>query len=98
VVVSIHWGSNWGYEVTDAQVAFAHALIDGGVDVVHGHSSHHPRPFEVYRDRLVLYGCGDFLNDYEGISGYEAYRSELTLLYLPTLAPDGALRSMSLVP
>jgi hypothetical protein len=27
------------------------------------------RPFEVYRDRLILYGCGDLLNDYEGIGG-----------------------------
>ena len=66
-VVSVHWGSNWGYHVPRAQVRFAHRLIDSGVDVVHGHSSHHPRPVEVYRDRLVLYGCGDLINDYEGI-------------------------------
>ena len=66
-VVSVHWGSNWGYDVPREQVRFAHRLIDDGVDVVHGHSSHHPRPVEVYRDRLVLYGCGDLINDYEGI-------------------------------
>jgi poly-gamma-glutamate capsule biosynthesis protein CapA/YwtB (metallophosphatase superfamily) len=29
---------------------------------------------EGYRDRLILYGCGDFLNDYEGIKGYEEFR------------------------
>ena len=51
VVVSIHWGPNWGYDVTGDQVRFAHRLIDGGVDVIHGHSSHHPRPVEVYRGR-----------------------------------------------
>ena len=50
-VVSIHWGSNWGYAVTREQRRFAHRLVDGGVDVVHGHSSHHPRPIEVYRER-----------------------------------------------
>ena len=44
VVVSIHWGSNWGYDVDPDQVRFAHRLIDGGVDLIHGHSSHHPRP------------------------------------------------------
>ncbi|TVR26755.1 MAG: CapA family protein [Nitriliruptor sp.] len=82
VVVSIHWGSNWGYDVPREQTRFAHALIDGGVDVVHGHSSHHPRPIEVYRDRPILYGCGDLINDYEGIGGHEAYRSDLRLLYL----------------
>ena len=58
-VVSIHWGDNWGYEVPDAHVRFAHRLLDGGVDLIHGHSSHHPRPVEIYR--LVLYGCGDFI-------------------------------------
>ena len=46
VVISIHWGSNWGYEVTAGQVSFAHRLIDRGVDLLHGHSSHHPRPIE----------------------------------------------------
>jgi poly-gamma-glutamate capsule biosynthesis protein CapA/YwtB (metallophosphatase superfamily) len=41
---------------------------------------------EVYRDRLILYGCGDLINDYEGISGHERYRSDLRLLYLATVA------------
>jgi len=31
--------------------------------------------------------CGDFLNDYEGISGYEMFRSDLTLMYLPAIDP-----------
>jgi poly-gamma-glutamate synthesis protein (capsule biosynthesis protein) len=44
---------------------------------VHGHSSHHPKAIKVYRDRLILYGCGDFLNNYEGIAGYENYRGDL---------------------
>jgi len=67
--------------------------------VVHGHSSHHPRAIEIYRDRLILYGCGDFLNDYEGILGYEQYRDDLALMYFADLEPtDGSLRALSLVP
>lgn len=85
VVASVHWGPNWGYDVSRQEVAFAHALVDGGVDVVHGHSSHHPRPLEVYRGHLVLYGCGDFIDDYEGITGYEEYRDDLRLLVLATV-------------
>ncbi len=88
VIVSIHWGTNWGYHISHDEIAFAHALVDGGVDVVHGHSSHHPRPVEVYRGKLVLYGCGDFIDDYEGITGYEEYRDDLRLLYLVSLAAD----------
>ncbi|MFF3328215.1 CapA family protein [Streptomyces sp. NPDC002888] len=85
VVVSVHWGANWGFGVSRDEVRFARALVDGGADVVHGHSAHHPRPVEVYRGRLVLYGCGDFVDDYEGIRGYERYRDDLRLLYLVTL-------------
>ena len=74
VVLSIHWGPNWGFEIPEEHTRFAHGLIDqAGVSIVHGHSSHHPIAIEVYRNRLILYGCGDFLNDYEGISGYEEF-------------------------
>jgi poly-gamma-glutamate synthesis protein (capsule biosynthesis protein) len=86
VVASIHWGSNWDYDVPVDHVRFAHWLVDGGVDLVHGHSSHHPRPMEVYRKRLILYGCGDFINDYEGIEGYEEYRGDLVLMYFASLS------------
>lgn len=97
VVLSIHWGENWGYEIPPEQVAFAHRVIDGGVDVVHGHSSHHPRPIEVYRGRLVLYGCGDFLNDYEGIGGHEEFRGDLSLMYFATVDGDsGALAKLEM--
>jgi poly-gamma-glutamate synthesis protein (capsule biosynthesis protein) len=85
LVVSIHWGANWGYNVPAAHVRFAHRLIDAGVHVVHGHSSHHPLRIELYRGGLILYGCGDLIDDYEGIVGYETYRDDLRLLYLATL-------------
>ena len=99
VIGSIHWGSNWGYEVPRAHVRFAHRLIDGGVDLVYGHSSHHPRPIEVHRGKLILYGCGDFLDDYEGIGGYEGFRGDLVLMYLPTLdGSTGCLKQLRLVP
>jgi poly-gamma-glutamate synthesis protein (capsule biosynthesis protein) len=96
VVVSVHWG----YQVPDEQRVFAHALIDkADVSIIHGHSSHHPRPIEIYRDRLILYGCGDFLNDYEGIRGYERYRDDLVLMYFADLDPlRGNLRALKLVP
>ncbi|WP_030543328.1 CapA family protein [Streptomyces albus] len=98
-VVSVHWGSNWGYGIARQQIRFAHALVDGGADVVHGHSSHHPRPLETYRGKLVLYGCGDLVDDYEGITGYERYRDDLRLLYLAQLEPDtGRLAGLRMVP
>jgi poly-gamma-glutamate capsule biosynthesis protein CapA/YwtB (metallophosphatase superfamily) len=99
-IASIHWGGNWGYDIPHGQRRFAHELIDqAGFDVVHGHSSHHPRAIEIHRDRPILYGCGDFLNDYEGIEGHEAFRDDLVLMYLPSLsASSGALIGLRLVP
>jgi poly-gamma-glutamate capsule biosynthesis protein CapA/YwtB (metallophosphatase superfamily) len=98
-VVSVHWGSNWGYEVDADQVRFARRLIDGGVDLVHGHSSHHPRPIEVFGGKLILYGCGDCIDDYEGITGHRAYRDDLRLLYFASLDPDtGRLAALQMAP
>ena len=62
-------------------------LVRPGRALVDGHSSHHVKPFEVYHGRLILYGCGDWLTDYEGIGGHEEYRPELSLIYFPRLDP-----------
>jgi poly-gamma-glutamate capsule biosynthesis protein CapA/YwtB (metallophosphatase superfamily) len=99
VVASIHWGSNWGYHLDPGQTHLAHMLIDAGVEIVHGHSSHHPRPIEVYRGKVILYGCGDLINDYEGIGGYQSYRDDLRLVYLVRVAVDtGHLIAMRMAP
>ena len=99
-IVSIHWGKNWGYEIPGAQREFAYELIDSGAaHIVHGHSSHHQKGIEVYRGRLILYGCGDFMNDYEGITGHEEFRGALVLGYFATLDPaSGALTALTMVP
>ncbi|MGV7224700.1 MAG: CapA family protein [Nitrospinales bacterium] len=100
VVVSIHWGTNWGYSIPRDQMVFAHRLIDeAGVDIIHGHSSHHVKAIEVYKDKLILYGCGDFINDYEGIGGYEEFRADLSLMYFATVEPStGKLIELQMTP
>jgi poly-gamma-glutamate synthesis protein (capsule biosynthesis protein) len=93
VVISIHWGDNWGYEIPQEQIDFAHELIDcAAVDLVHGHSSHHPKGMEIYKGRLILYGAGDFITDYEGIRGYEEYRGDLTCMYFISFFCQGGMR------
>ncbi|MCL5734605.1 MAG: CapA family protein [Actinobacteria bacterium] len=99
-IVSIHWGENWGYEIANERRDFAHSLIDsGGIDVIHGHSSHHVLGLEVYQGKLIIYGCGDLLTDYEGIHGFEEYRGSLGLMYFPDLEPEtGRLAGLHMYP
>lgn len=100
VIVSIHWGGNWGYSIPSEHSRFAHKLIDDAcVSIIHGHSSHHVKGIEVYKERPIIYGCGDFLNDYEGISGYEQYRDDLSLMYFVSVDPStGKLSNLRMVP
>jgi len=97
-ICSIHWGSNWGYDIAPADVALARALIDrAGIDIVHGHSSHHPKQIAVHRGRPIFFGCGDLINDYEGIADYDRFGPRLVALY--AVAIDGTtIRDVHILP
>jgi len=64
LILSAHWGSNWGYRPPQEHVIFARALIEAGADIIFGHSSHVFRGIEFYKDRPILYGAGNFVDDY----------------------------------
>ena len=100
VVLSIHWGANWVDAVPQAHRRFAHELVDRGiVDVVHGHSAHHPMPFEVHHGKLILYGCGDLINDYEGIESDTPHRQDVGCLFFATVSlGSGRLVRLRIVP
>ena len=100
LAISVHWGGNWGYEIPPCQRMIAHALIDeAGATIVYGHSSHHPKAVELHRGRPILYGCGDLLNDYEGIAGHEQFRGNLALAWFADIeAATGALAALDMVP
>ncbi|QCO99894.1 CapA family protein [Arthrobacter sp. 24S4-2] len=64
LVVSAHWGGNWGADVPPAHRDLGRALVDAGADVVFGHSAHIFRGIELYRGRPLIYSAGDFIDDY----------------------------------
>lgn len=64
LIVSAHWGPNWGYRPQTNHIPFAHALIDAGADVVYGHSCHVFQGIEIYKGRPILYSTGNFVDDY----------------------------------
>jgi len=58
VVVSVHWGLE--AEVLAYQAELAHAAVDAGADAVMGHGPHVALGMEVYRDKPIFYGMGNF--------------------------------------
>ena len=54
---------------------------------------------EVHQGKLIMYGCGDFIDDYEGIAGYESFRGDLSFMYLAEVDPQsGRLSSLVMTP
>ena len=96
IIVSIHWG----FKIHEHFQTFAHRLIDeANVDVIHGHSSHHVRAMEIYKGKPIIYGCGDFISDYEGIDGaYQSLRDDLAFMYFIDISKDKQLQKVVLSP
>lgn len=64
LIISAHWGPNWGYSPPAAHITFAHSLIDAGADIIFGHSGHVFRGIEIYKEKAILYCTGNFIDDY----------------------------------
>jgi poly-gamma-glutamate synthesis protein (capsule biosynthesis protein) len=94
VVASLHWGPNWETVKRPPYREFARWLVDAGVDVVHGHSAHVVQGVEVYRNRPILYDCGDFVDDYVVKPDLHNDRSFLFEL----VVEDGVPAAVRLVP
>lgn len=48
---------------------------------------------------MILYGCGDFINDYEGLPGYEEMRPALALGFVVDIDERGdLLRGVQMLP
>ena len=78
-VVSVHWGPNYRRCPSDEIMSLAHFFVDEcGVDLIHGHSSHHIQGVEIYKGKLIIYGCGDFVDDY-AVDG--EWRNDLSALW-----------------
>jgi Bacterial capsule synthesis protein PGA_cap len=75
-------------------IAFAHAVIEAGADLVLGHGPHVPRALEVYDDRLIAYSLGNFATAL-GIS-IEGNKGIAPIL-LVTLSGDGRFRAGRIV-
>lgn len=64
LMVTYHWGPNMRQRPSQEFVQFAHDIIDAGADIIHGHSSHVFQGIEIYRNKVIMYDTGDFIDDY----------------------------------
>lgn len=64
LIISYHWGPNWDLNPSAELQARAHAIINAGADLIHGHSAHIVQGIEQYNDAFIIYGAGDFVDDY----------------------------------
>jgi poly-gamma-glutamate capsule biosynthesis protein CapA/YwtB (metallophosphatase superfamily) len=94
LMVSAHWGGNWGYTPPAEHIALAHALVDAGADLVFGHSCHVFRGIEWYKHRPILYSTGDFVDDY-AVDPVE--RNDESFIFLLELEANAPVR-LRLVP
>lgn len=94
VIVSAHWGPNWGYTPPAEHVTAAHLFVEAGADVIFGHSPHVVRGIEVHGGRPILYSCGDYVDDY---AVDEVERNDESFIFCLDYEA-GALERLLLVP
>lgn len=63
LVISIHWGKEYGFYRSDMQKKLAYAIIDSGGDLIIGHHPHVLQGIEGYKDGIIFYSLGNFVFD-----------------------------------
>ena len=66
IIVAVHWGDEYDEAPNVYQQKVAHALIDGGVDMLIGHHPHAWQGVEHYKGGLIAYSLGNFLFEHTG--------------------------------
>ncbi|MCL5783983.1 MAG: CapA family protein [Patescibacteria group bacterium] len=95
LIVSAHWGPNWGHRPQPEHIPFAKALIDAGADLIFGHSAHVFQGIEIYKGKPILYSTGDFVDDY---AVDEIERNDQSFIFEVEVDEKGGLRGIKLYP
>ncbi|CAF1013838.1 unnamed protein product [Rotaria sp. Silwood1] len=101
VIFSVHWGPNYQW-IPDKKIQeLAHWMIHQGVDLIHGHSSHHLQGIKIVQRQngthgLIIYGCGDFVDDYAIDQEYRNDLGALFQLHLSISSQNEKLKSIRL--
>jgi len=94
IIITVHWGPNMRNEPTRDLVQFAHLMSEEGAHIIHGHSAHIIQAVEHYKNSLILYDTGDFIDDYI-VDPYQ--RNDLAAFFVVMVDRCGPL-SLKIVP
>jgi len=87
LIFSVHWGYNWqtiGRPEAEIRSLAKKLVVEGGVDIIHGHSAHHVQPFEIIGNSVVYYSLGAMVDDY---ATKEKWKSDVGMLALVDYCP-----------
>lgn len=65
VIITMHAGTEYVTDPTEAQKEFAHSAITAGADLVIGHHPHWVQRVEQYQGKWIFYSLGNFVFDQE---------------------------------
>lgn len=85
VIVSSHVGPHFRESPSREYSNFARSILDLGADIYWGHSNHMPQGIEIYNKKIIMYDCGDFIDDY---AVHSDYRNDLSFIFLLHLEED----------
>jgi poly-gamma-glutamate synthesis protein (capsule biosynthesis protein) len=94
VIFSVHWGANMVERPSPEFKEFAHAVMDAGADVFHGHSAHLFQGSEIWRGKPIIYDAGDFVDDY---AVDPVLRNDRGLIFR-LLVEEGKVKYLELLP
>lgn len=89
IIVSLHWGPNMVISPPVRFRKFAQAAVDSGANIIHGHSAHIFQGVQVYKNNLIMYDTGDFLDDY---AVDPLLRNDWSFIFLVELNREGIQR------
>jgi poly-gamma-glutamate capsule biosynthesis protein CapA/YwtB (metallophosphatase superfamily) len=90
-IVSFHWGPNYSWKPSHSIQELAKRLVDAGADIVHGHSAHHLQGISVYKKSLILFGCGDAIDDY---AVDPLFRNDIGMIWNVDVDANGTILSL----
>lgn len=87
VIVSMHWGTEYSFDVNDTQSSLARRLADAGADVIIGNHVHVIEPFEWIGDSVVFYAMGNLISSQIDVENRIGMMAGMDLV--KTVGPDG---------